>query len=89
MVQLQHIFKQIEDRIFFVIDENTTLETLDTRRNDLEFMNEKSVEAMKKSGYFAPEEVKEVAKFAASILFKVHFNAVKELIEIRRANWVF
>ncbi len=89
MNAIENIRKQVEANTVFYLNESTTIQDLDNTRNEIERKNANSLEAMKNSGYFTPEEVKEVAKIAASILFKAHFNAVKKLTEIRRVNWVF
>lgn len=89
MYAIENIRTQVEAKTVFYLNENTTIQDLDNTRNEIERNNANSLEAMKASGFFTPEEVQEVAKIAASALFKAHFNAVKALTETRRTNWVF
>jgi hypothetical protein len=89
MNTIENIREQVEAKTVFYLNENTTIQDLDSTRDEIERKNADSLEAMKNSGFFTSEEVREVAKIAASILYKAHFNAVQALTETRRANWVF
>ena len=89
MNAIENIREQVETKTVFYLNESTTIQDLDHTRDEIERKNADSLEVMKNSGFFTSEEVKEVAKIAASILYKAHFKAVQTLTEIRRANWVF
>lgn len=89
MNTIKNIRTQVEAKTVFYLNESTTIQDLDNTRDEIERKNADSLEAMKLSGFFTADELKEVAKIAASILYKAHFNAVQALTETRRANWVF